>query len=102
MGRTFVQALFTLPTNDVDLPHHALTDPRGIVSFHHFAHELMPQDTSIWIISLDQFQICAADPSLADLDQSFVGHTLWRDVPQVNLIVLQPHSVHFDSSDVAH
>jgi hypothetical protein len=53
MGGTSIQALFTLMANNVDLPHHALTDPGGIIRFYHFADELMTKNAGVWVIAFN-------------------------------------------------
>ena len=80
MRGTSIQALFTLIADRVDLTNHALTNPRHIICFDHVADELMPDHARVRIISLYQFEISAADPSLADLDQRFIWFARLRDI----------------------
>ena len=72
MGGAPVLALLAAPADDIDLPHHALTDPRGILRLNDFPDELMPENARVGIITFDQFQVGAANPCLADLYQRFI------------------------------
>ena len=57
MGGASAQALLASLAYDIDLPHHTLTDPRGVVRLHDFADKLMPEDTRVGIVAFDQFQV---------------------------------------------
>ena len=80
MGGAPIQALLTLVADNIDLPHHALTDPGSIIRFDHFAHKLVPEHASVGIITFDQFKVGAANPCFADFDQRFVRFARLRDV----------------------
>jgi hypothetical protein len=62
MGLPPTKALLATSTSDIDVAHHALTDPGRIVTFDHFTHEFMPGDARKRIIAFDQLEVGAANP----------------------------------------
>jgi hypothetical protein len=73
MGGTPVSTLLTASTRDIDITHHALPEPGFILALDYLTYEFMPRDARKRIISLDQFEVSAANPSYPDADESLSG-----------------------------
>ncbi len=71
------QAQVAAPANDINLPHHALTDDSLIRRQNHLADELMTEYAGEAHVSLDDFQIRRADSGLADADQGISLRDAW-------------------------
>ena len=94
MRGSSIQALFARAAHRVDLTHHALTDPRSVLRFDYFTHKLMPQNSSIWIISFDQFEVGTANTGFADLYQSLIWLLRLRDFTEIDLVIFEPQRFH--------
>ena len=61
-----VQALFASIADDVDVSHHACTDPGSIFRFHHLPDKLMSEDAGKVHVAGNKFQVGVADASPLD------------------------------------
>ena len=56
---------------DVDLPYHSLADPAGVVTFHHFTHELVSGNAAEARIAFEDLAVGTTDAGEHHRKQSF-------------------------------
>ena len=90
MCRPSAKALFAIPAGDIDIAHHALSNPGWLIALNHLADKFMPEDAPKRVIAFDQFKVGAANPSHPDADERLTRSGGFGHLAQFKLIVFQP------------